>query len=77
MVTELMSGHRVLTEDGIELGEVKRVDDAAFLIDARNEPDYWLRKADVRSITAEAVRMAFSQDDLQEHAIRYGDLGMQ
>lgn len=67
----------VFTADSVELGQIKHVEDAAFALDIRGEPDYWLRIADVSAVDGDRVRMLFPNDELQQHAMRYGDLGME
>lgn len=74
---ELLPDSRVRTMDGIELGRIKHVEEAAFAVDVRDEPDYWLRITDVLGVDGDGVRMNFDSSDVQAHAIRYGDLGME
>jgi hypothetical protein len=73
MTMEPVLGDRVLTADGDELGTVKRVEEVAFLIDVRGEPDFWLNRADIANATAGIVQMSFHHEGLPERRIKYGE----
>lgn len=60
----IVEGAAVYTTDGHELGAVKAVSDAAFKVDARLRPDYWLSRAVVLSTTPERVTVNIESANL-------------
>lgn len=59
-IADIRAGLPVYTVDGEQLGTVKELDGNGFKVDAPLRPDYWLRRADVLSFTAERVTMKFN-----------------
>jgi hypothetical protein len=64
MADEIEVGARVVTSDGTELGTVKTVEEAAFLVNAPRQLDYWLQRAVARSATEDRVELSISSDDI-------------
>ena len=64
MTDEVMVGAKVLTNDGKALGQVKKVEEKAFQVDAPMAFDYWLLKTIVRTADAEKVDLMIGESDL-------------
>lgn len=66
----------VVTADGRPIGRIKRVDDAAFLLDVPGGLDYWLSRDDIGEVgeaVVRTVRMSFDAAELEDHLIKYGE----
>jgi hypothetical protein len=57
-------GATVVTVDGLELGQVKKVEESAFLVDAPRQFDYWLQTTLAVAATDERVELTITQADL-------------
>lgn len=66
-------GAPVYTPEGNQLGTVKEVRGQFFKVDARMQPDYWLRTDTVRSASAGQVMLAFGQGELGRYQVSNPD----
>ncbi len=64
MAAEIIVGAKVLTSDSQELGKVKKLEGAAFLVDAPRKLDFWLQNTIVKSGDAEALQLSVAEGDL-------------
>ncbi len=66
-ISEIKPGLTVFTRDGEHIGAIKEVADSVFKVDAPMHPDFWLRRDEVLSFTAEHATMDFTNDELEAH----------
>jgi hypothetical protein len=57
-----ISGARVVTADGEELGTVKEVAGSCFKVDVSMQPDYWLSRDTIAGGSAMDVRLTITKD---------------
>jgi hypothetical protein len=62
----LTMGADVIAQDGEKLGTIKEVRGGAFKVDAKMQPDYWLRTDCVVTNSMGQVTVAFPKDRLGE-----------
>jgi hypothetical protein len=66
--SDIRMGLAVYSKDGRELGHVQEVLPDAIKVDAPLRIDYWIRREDVLSFTAERVTLNFPAELLDRYA---------
>lgn len=71
---ELMTGARVRSSDGHDLGQVKEVLGSYFKVDASMTPDYWLPQSIIESADQSEVVLSADRDTIGGYEVDPTDL---
>jgi hypothetical protein len=67
--TNLDIGTPVYDVNGEKLGELKDLTESYFKVDVRMAPDYWLPVHLIEDAGSEGIRLACTEDQLDEHRV--------